>query len=279
MRIKRYDQVRWPGALTKKIRALAAWFENQGSLLVAYSGGVDSTLLVALAGQILGRRVLAVTADSPSLQRAELKSARQLARALRLRHRVIRTCEMDNPVFTANPPDRCYHCKSELFARLNRMAQEAGLSCVADGSNLDDRADYRPGSKAALEQGVQHPFQEFGFTKKDIRQASRLLGLPTADKPAMACLASRLPYGTPITREALATIERAEAALQRFGFKQCRVRLHGGAARIELPPAELSRALRKRLAIVRALKNKGLRYIALDLEGYRTGSLNEALNS
>jgi pyridinium-3,5-biscarboxylic acid mononucleotide sulfurtransferase len=190
---------------------------------------------------------------------------------------VITTAEMDNPAFTANPPNRCYHCKSELFGTLRRMAHEAGLACVVDGSNVNDKGDFRPGTRAAGEHGVKRPLQELGFTKLDIRAASRAMGLPTADKPAAACLASRFPYGTTITERGLSLVDRAEEALQKLGFRQCRVRLHGDAGRIELAPAELANAVRRRAVIVRRLREAGLRYVALDLEGYRTGSMNEML--
>jgi uncharacterized protein len=238
---------------------------------------VDSTFLAVMASRALGKAALAVTAESPSFPRADLRETLALARRLGLRHQVISTDEMANPAFTANPPDRCYHCKSELFSTLRRIADQEGLEVVVDGSNADDTGDYRPGTRAAREHGVKRPLQELGFTKDEIRAASRSLGLSTADKPAAACLTSRIPYGTPITPENLAVVEQSEKALHRLGFPVCRMRLHGEVGRIELPPDDLARALSKRAPILRALKKAGVRYIVLDLQGYRTGSLNEAL--
>ena len=246
-------------------------------MLIGFSGGVDSTFLSALAFQTLGKRALAVTIDSPFLARAELREARALARLIGIRHRVITLDPLDDARLANNPPDRCYHCKQLDFSRLRAVARRAGLACVCDGSNADDCKDYRPGSRATRELGVCSPLQTFGFTKADIRAASRRLGLPTADKPAMACLASRFPYGTLITRAALNVIERAEETLHGLGFRQCRVRLHGDVGRIELAPTDLRRALACRDAIVAGLRAAGLSYIALDLQGYRMGSLNEGL--
>ena len=277
MALARYDDLVWRGDLARKMKALAAWMKAQSGVLVGFSGGVDSTFLSAMAGQILGRQALAVTIDSPFLARAELREARKLARLIGIRHRIVTVDVFDDARLIANPPDRCYHCKKLDFSTLFDMARKAGLACVCDGSNVDDCRDYRPGSRATRELGVQSPLQLMGFTKSDIRKASRRLGVPTADKPAMACLASRFPYGTAITRPALATLERAEATLHALGFPQCRVRLHGDVGRIELPPNELRRAMAHRTELVARLKAAGLQYIALDLQGYRMGSLNEIL--
>ncbi len=277
MKKKSTIAVAWPRSIKAKIDELTGWLTGRQGVLVAWSGGVDSTFLAVMASRTLGRAALAVTADSPSFPRADLRETRALAKQFGLRHRVIATEEMANPVFTANPPDRCYHCKSELFGALRRLADQEGLADVVDGSNADDTGDYRPGTRAAREHGVKRPLQEFGFTKAEIRAASRALGLPTADKPATACLTSRIPYGTPITAKNLSVVEQSEKALAALGFSNFRVRLHGEIGRIEVPPAELEKAVARRDAIVGALKKAGVRYVTLDLQGYRMGSLNEAL--
>ena len=271
------QKIAWRGAVGKKVLALRDWLHAQGGVAIGFSGGVDSSFLAAIATQVLGRRALAVTIDTPLLARSELRAARALARQFRLRHRVVRVNVLKEKTLAANPPDRCYHCKKIDFARIREMAQTAGLPCVCDGSNADDLGDYRPGRRALAELGVQSPLQQLGFTKADIRAASRRLGLPTADQPAMACLASRFPYGTALTPGGLATVERAEQALRALGFRQLRVRLHGDVGRIELAPAELGRAFRQRKQILDRLRAAGLRHVALDLAGYRMGSLNAAL--
>jgi uncharacterized protein len=274
---KKTEPTAWPADVEPKIRQLEEWLASRSGILVAWSGGVDSTFLAVMAARVLGAKALAVTADSPSFPRADLKETKALARKFGLRHTVISTDEMANPVFTANPPDRCYHCKSELYGALRKLADKEGLEDVADGSNADDAGDYRPGTRAASEHGIMRPLQELGFTKADIRSASRCLELPTADKPATACLTSRIPYGTPITAKNLSVVEQSEAALAKLGFSNFRVRLHGEVGRIEVPPAELETALAKREAIVAALKKAGVKYVTLDLQGYRMGSLNEVL--
>lgn len=250
-----------------------------GSVLVAFSGGTDSTFLSAVSQRVLGTKALAVTAVSPSIPAREVEQARALAVQIGIRHRVVETREMDSAQYLRNAPDRCYHCKSELFDLLRRIADEERLAAVVDGSNTDDRGDYRPGSAAARERGVRSPLQEAGFSKADIREASRQMGLPTADKPAAACLASRIPYGTAITAEALRAIERAENALKDQGFTHVRVRAHGDVARVELPPADIARAAgdETRARIVEAVKSCGFRFVTVDLQGYRTGSMNESL--
>jgi uncharacterized protein len=251
--------------------------------MVAFSGGVDSTFLLALAAESLGTdHVLAGMGISPSLPQRERQQARDLAAAMAVKLIEVETCEMDNPQFAANPPDRCYHCKSDLFARLKELAcQNGGLALVC-GANADDSGDYRPGLRAGEKLGVRNPLMEAGLTKADIRHASRAMNLPTWNKPAMACLASRIPYGQAITIGKLGRIERAEYALKDMGFSQCRVRDHAAGletlARIEVPPEEIGQAVRLRETIVQALKAVGYNYVTVDLQGFRSGSMNETLS-
>lgn len=268
----------WRGAVGKKVLALLDWLRAQGSVAIGFSGGVDSTFLAAVAQFALDNKALAVTIDTPLLARSELREARALARRIGIRHRVEPIDVLADQNIAGNPPDRCYYCKKIDFTRIREIAQAEGIACICDGSNVDDLGDYRPGSKALAEVGSQSPLKQLGFTKTDIRAASRKLGLPTADKPAMACLASRFPYGAQITQQGLTTVERAELALRALGFKQLRVRLHGDVGRIELAPNEFRRALTRREEILRRLKAAGMRYVTLDLAGYRMGSLNEALH-
>lgn len=266
--------------LTEKRNRLDALLRAAGRVAVGFSGGVDSTLLLRLAIDALGPgNVLAVVADTPTLPRREYEAARLLAASFGATCLTIHPGELDDPDFLANAPDRCYFCKHHLFEEIARVAAERGFARVLDGNNADDAGDYRPGRRAAQELGVQSPLMEAGLTKAEIRVLSRQLGLPTADKPAMACLASRIPYGTPVTTAALAQVERAESFLRDAGFTVCRVRHHGDVARIELAPEELPRAcaapMREHLA--RGIQAAGYRYAALDLLGYRMGSLNEVL--
>jgi uncharacterized protein len=265
--------------LKEKTARLKKIVAGMKSVAVAYSGGVDSTLLLKVCADALGDKCLAVTARSETYPQDELEAARRYARAFGVRHVVIETSELAIAAFADNPPDRCYHCKKELMARLRAVADENGLACVADGTNADDPGDYRPGLKAAEEAGARQPLREAGLTKQDVRDLSRELGIEGWDRPAQACLASRLPYGEKITREALEMVERAESLLHEMGFRQCRVRRHGHVARIELAPEDIPLFIRmdERDNLVEKIKDLGFKFVALDLEGYRTGSMNEEL--
>jgi len=247
------------------------------SALVAYSGGVDSTLLAVTAHAVLGERCAAVLATGDTQPAEEVAAARELAGELGLRLLEVETYELADPRFAANPPDRCYWCKGELFSLLARVADVNGFSVVIDGSNADDLADYRPGRQACIELGILSPLAEVGMGKDDIRAIAKDLGLPNWDKPSMACLASRFPYGTPITEEALVRVAEAESALRTLGVSQSRVRAHGELARVEVEPTELDCAWERREAIASAVRDAGFTWVALDLDGYRSGALNEAL--
>lgn len=249
------------------------------SVLVAYSGGVDSAYLACAATEVRGSAVLCVTADSPSYPRHHRDLAVRIASDFGLRHEFILTAEMENPAYRANPANRCYHCKHELYTHLAAAARDRGFDVIVDGSNADDRGDYRPGRQAAREFGVRSPLDEADLTKDDIRALSRELGLPTADEPASACLSSRIPYLSEVTEPKLRMIEEAEEVLRRHGFRICRVRHHDTLARLELDRTEMARALDPEVsaALVRELKAIGYKYVSLDLQGYRMGSLNEVL--
>jgi len=259
--------------------ALYRILANQHSLIVAYSGGVDSAYLAFAASRVLGPRALCVTADSPSYPESHREMAHRLARDFDFHHEIIRTDEMARPEYRANAGDRCYHCKHELYTRLTTLARDRGIAAVADGSNADDRGDYRPGRRAAREFGVLSPLDAADLTKDEIRELSHRAGLPTWDEPASACLSSRIPYFTEVTDEKLRTIERAEATLRRLGFRICRVRHHDTIARLELGRDEIARALAPDMAdtIDRELRALGYQHVTVDLRGYRLGSLNDAL--
>ncbi len=268
-----------PQDLERKDGRLREIVAAAGSAIVAFSGGVDSAYLAYAANKVLGDRALAVTADSPSYPRRHRDLALQMVHAFRLRHEFIRTSELDKPEYRSNPANRCYFCKQELYSVLSHLARERGVAAIFDGNNADDRGDYRPGRQAAREFGVRSPLDESGLRKIEIRALSRRAGLPTWDEPASACLSSRIPYYSEVTDEKLRVIEQAEELLADLGFRLYRVRHHGDAARLELGPDEMPRALEPAIRdrVVRELKALGFRYVSLDLQGYRTGSLNEVL--
>jgi pyridinium-3,5-biscarboxylic acid mononucleotide sulfurtransferase len=261
-----------------KLEAMRAAIRAHGSALVAFSGGVDSTFVLKIAVEELGEKALAVTALSASVAPEEEQEARELAARFGARHEVLTSNELANPQYAANPTNRCYFCKTELYDLCEARRQALGYAVVLDGFNADDFKDHRPGHKAAQEHHVQSPLAKAGLTKEEIRAWSHQLGLPTWDKPQMACLASRIPYGTSVTRERLFQIARAESELRRLGFRQFRVRYHEQVARLELAEEEYGRFLEAsvRLEINRALKALGFQFVALDLEPFRSGRMNEA---
>ncbi len=249
------------------------------SALVAFSGGVDSALVACIAHLELGDRSVAVTADSAAVPRSQIKDARAFAAELGLAHEVIATAELDDPGYRENAANRCFFCKSELYGKLRDLARRRGMAVVLDGTNAEDAVDFRPGIAAGEQQGVISPLRDAGFDKRDVRELSHALGLPTWDKPAAACLSSRVAYGLEVTEDVLGRIEAGEEALRTLGFLQFRVRHHGSTVRIEIDPAELPRALDEKMtaSFVEIFKDLGYTFVTLDLEGYRTGSLNGEL--
>ena len=264
-----------------KLQELQNILSEMGSLLIAYSGGVDSTFLLKVARDTLGDNVIAVTARSLAYSVRELAEAEALAYDLGVKHKIIDSEELDIPEFSHNPPDRCYYCKRELFSKLREIASQEGVDYIADGCNLDDMDDFRPGTRAAEEAGVRSPLKEAKLGKNDIRGLSEQLGLSTWNKPSLACLASRFPYGDRITEEGLKMVAEAEEYLQNLGFSQLRVRHHRNTARIEVPPDDIGKLCSDELrqCILDRLNEIGYAYVTVDLQGYRTGSMNEVLKT
>ena len=266
-------------AIAEKYNALKQHLSQYESVIIAFSGGIDSSLVAFVAGEVLGNNALAVTSASASLKRADLALAENLAAIWGIRHQVIVTDELSKPEYRANPVNRCFHCKSSLYTYLDDMATSLNVSIVLNGTNLDDLGDHRPGLIAAENFEVRSPLVECGFHKADIRALAHALGLENAAKPQAACLSSRFPYGTHITQALLAQVEAAEAVLESFEFSQFRVRHHGNVARLAIPGHELQRAIENSDSINRAIKQAGYTYVALDLGGFRSGSLNDTLSS
>tara|TARA_Y100000588_G_scaffold184418_1_gene198289 strand:+ start:1820 stop:2659 length:840 start_codon:yes stop_codon:yes gene_type:complete len=268
-----FPEISHPG----KLKNLEEILESLQSVIVAYSGGVDSAFLAVVANNVLGERALAVTAYSPSLTEVELNNAVELANKMKLNHRVIETTEIERPDYKQNTTARCYFCKDELYTQLGNIAQTEGYVSIANGTNLDDMSDFRPGLKAAKKYGVRSPLAESEFTKSDVREYSRRIEIPVWDKPSQACLSSRIPYGTVVTVEALTKIAKAEGFLNDLGLRQFRVRHHENIARIEVEPSEFGRLIETsvRESLVEYFKSIGYTYVTMDLLGFRSGSLNE----
>ena len=267
-------------ALEAKERKLLCALASLDRVIVAFSGGTDSAYLAWAANRALGPNAIAITADSASLPESHKRDAEAFVAQFGIAHEYIQTHEFDNPDYLRNAPDRCFHCKDELFTRLDEVGRERGYRHIIYGVNVDDLGDYRPGQSAAKRHEVAAPLADAGLTKAEIRELSRLAGLPTWDRPASACLSSRIPYGTPVTIENVKTVETGEEQIKALGFRQFRVRFHGEIVRLEIAREEMPRALTMEMAdsFTRLFKSLGFKYVALDLEGYRQGSLNEVLN-
>jgi uncharacterized protein len=275
------EEVPLPLELKRKRDCLLALMREIGSVVVAFSGGIDSTVVARAAQLVLGERATALTADSPSVPRAEIEDARALAQRIGIRHRIVATEEFNDANYVKNDGTRCYYCKNELYARMQDLLPEYGALAICSGANLDDCGDYRPGLTAAAEHDVRHPLVEAGFTKADVRALARAWGLPTWDKPASPCLSSRLAPGVEVTRQRTAQVEAAEVYLRHLGLRECRVRLHEGElARIEVPLAAVSRLAEDQVrdGLVAKLKELGFRFVTLDLEGFRSGNLNQLVS-
>jgi pyridinium-3,5-biscarboxylic acid mononucleotide sulfurtransferase len=264
-----------------KERNLRRLMREMETVLVAYSGGVDSAYLALIATQELGAKAFCVTGISPSVAEVQRREAEKIARDFKFNYQIVSTEELENPNYQANPTNRCYFCKTELYGKLFPLAEARGIKFVLDGSNTDDVSDFRPGRQAAKEKGVRSPLVEVGLSKAEIRELSRVQNLPTWDKPASPCLSSRIAYGVPVSIERLGKVERGEQILRDFGFVEFRVRLHGELARLEIAPSEMERALRIETTdqLAKAFRQLGFRYVTLDLHGYRSGAMNEILEN